>query len=230
LKIISREFLARVKEKFPEYINQNTLKSTLWFTGGILVFIAGVIIYGIILNIREVPLDEAMREKGFDKLVNTSIIVERKTFTLNLYEDSVLIKSYRANFGRNVNVPKCREGDQATPVGEYFICSIDTAYRYHKFFKISYPNLNDAAEGLRKGIITQKQFDDIKFQFYYGECPDIPTPLGNNIGIQGIGEYNSIFKNLPFVYNWTDGSIALTNENIDELYSVVKKGTKVVIK
>ena len=37
-------------------------------------------------------------------------------------------------------------------------------------------------------------------------------------------------KNLPFVYNWTNGSISVSNEAIDEIFSVVQKGTKVVIK
>jgi hypothetical protein len=102
--------------------------------------------------------------------------------------------------------------------------------KYHKFLRLNYPNLNDATEALRKGIISQKEFDKLSFQFYYDDCPDLVTALGGNIGIQGIGEYNSIFKNLPFVYNWTDGSVAVSNESIDEIYSVVKKGTKVVIK
>ncbi len=52
----------------------------------------------------------------------------------------------------------------------------------------------------------------------------LETELGNNIGIHGIGRLNFIFKNLPFIYNWTDGSIAVSNENIDEIYSVAKKG------
>jgi len=54
--------------------------------------------------------------------------------------------------------------------------------------------------------------------------------LGGDIGIHGIGRLNFFFKNLPFVFNWTDGSIALSNENIDELISVVKVGTKIVIR
>ena len=56
------------------------------------------------------------------------------------------------------------------------------------------------------------------------------TYLGGNVGIQGIGRLNFLFKYLPFNYNWTDGSVAISNENMDELYSVVKKGTRVVIK
>lgn len=54
--------------------------------------------------------------------------------------------------------------------------------------------------------------------------------LGGNIGIHGIGRLNPIFKNLPFVYNWTDGSIAISNESLDELLSVINTGTQVVIK
>ena len=39
-----------------------------------------------------------------------------------------------------------------------------------------------------------------------------------------------IFKNLPFVFNWTNGSIAMSDENIDEIHSVIREGTEVVIK
>ncbi len=213
-----------------KYVNKSTLKNTLYFSGGIILFIAGVIAYGIILNLREIPLSEAVQEKGFTKIKDVNIVVDRKNYSLNLYEDTVLIKSYRASFGRNINNPKGKAGDGATPVGDYQICSIDTASKYHKFLKLNYPNIHDAVEGLRTGLISQKTFDSLKFEFYYEGCPDSYTALGGNIGIEGIGKYNFIFKNLPFVYNWTDGSIAVSNESIDEIFYVVKKGTKVVIK
>jgi murein L,D-transpeptidase YafK len=213
-----------------KYVNKSTLKNTLYFSGGIILFIVGVIAYGIILNLREIPLSKAIQEKGFTKLKDVNIIIDRKNYSLNLYEDSVLIKSYRASFGKNINSPKGRAGDGATPVGDYQICSIDTASKYHKFLQLNYPNIHDATEGLRMGLISQKTFDSLKFEFYYEGCPNSYSPLGGNVGIEGIGKYNYIFKNLPFVYNWTDGSIAISNENIDEIYSVVKKGTKVVIK
>ncbi|MCK7523557.1 MAG: L,D-transpeptidase [Ignavibacteriales bacterium] len=83
---------------------------------------------------------------------------------------------------------------------------------------------------MRKGWITQKQFDQLKFEFYYEGCPQANTILGGNLGIHGLGKFDYILKNLPFVYNWTDGSISVSNEAIDEIFSVVQKGTKVVIK
>jgi murein L,D-transpeptidase YafK len=213
-----------------QYFNKNTLQKVIFFSGGIIIFIWGVILYGIIINIREVPLSEAMRLKGFIKLSNPSILIERKNYSLSIYEDTVLIKTCRANFGRNISYAKSRDGDNATPVGEYMICSFDTSSKYHKFLRINYPNLTDAGDALVKGIISQKQYDKLNFEFYYGECPDLVTPLGGDIGIHGIGKFNAIFKNLPFAFNWTDGSIAVSNEDIDEIYSVVKRGTKVVIK
>jgi murein L,D-transpeptidase YafK len=226
LKEIFRGFLDRLKP----FLNMNMLRNIVLFSGGIILFVFGIVVYGIVLNLREPSLAEAMSEKGFTKLENTHIIIEKHSYSLNLYEDSVLIKTYRANFGMNVNTPKSKAGDGATPVGEYKICDIDTVHKYYKFLRLNYPNLNDAAEALRKNIISQKQFDELKFQFYYDDCTSSNTALGGNIGIHGIGEYNSIFKNLPFVFNWTHGSVAVTNEDIDEIYSVVKKGTKVVIR
>lgn len=216
--------------KLSDFVNKNTLRNVFYMTAGIIVFIVGVIVYGVILNSLEDTLQEETLKKGFTELQEVNILIDRKTFTLNIYEDTVLIKTYRANFGRNVNISKSRADDNATPAGEYKICDIDTANEYYKFLKINYPNLSDASEALRKGLISQKEFDQLKFEFYYEDCPKLETVLGNNIGIHGIGRLNFIFKNLPFVYNWTDGSIALKNESIDEILSVVKEGTKVVIK
>lgn len=196
----------------------------------IIIFLAGVLAYGILLNQREIPLKQAMLEKGFTNLDEVSIIVDRKKFILELYEGNVLIKSYRASFGRNLSDKKKLANDGATPVGEYKICEIIPQHKYYKFIKINYPNLDDASEALRKGVISQREFNKLKFEFYYGDCTSDDTALGGNIGIHGIGRLNFFFKNLPFVFNWTDGSIALSNENIDELISIVKVGTKIVIK
>ena len=211
-------------------ISKNSLRNAVFFSGGIILFLAGTIVYGIILNLREDSLTEALKENGFERFENVNIIIDRKSFNLQIYEDSVLIKTYRASFGKNLSTAKIRSGDNATPVGEYAICDLDSNHQYHKFLKLNYPNVNDASEALRKGWISQKQFDQLKFEFYYEGCPKANTVLGGDLGIHGLGKFDYILKNLPFVYNWTNGSIAVSNEAIDEIYSVVQKGTKVVIK
>jgi len=230
------KFLEKLKKiqfgpvKASYYVNKDVLKNVIYLTIAIALFFSGVIVYGIVLNMREIPLSEAMLKNGYTEIVNPKIIVDRHNYTLGLYEDSVLIKTYRVSFGKSVQIPKTRAGDKATPVGVYKICKIYKNHKYYKFFQINYPNLEDGANALRKGWISQKEYNEIKFEYYYEECTKYNRLLGGNIGIQGIGELNYIFKNLPFVFNWTDGSIAMSNENIDEIYSVVKEGTEVVIK
>lgn len=196
----------------------------------IVLFFFGMIVYGVILNSAEITLAEAMRSKGFETLENVNIIIERSKYSLNLYSDTTLVKSYKVVFGKNEKLKKSRANDHATPVGEYRICEIDTANIYYKFLKLNYPNEKDASEALQNGIIDRSEFIAITQAQKKGDCSPSDTNLGANIGIQGIGKYNAIFKNLPFIFNWTNGSIALSNENIDELYSVVELGTKVVIK
>jgi murein L,D-transpeptidase YafK len=213
-----------------EFFSSPLLRNVIFTIGAIVLFISGVIVYGVILNLREIPLSEAMSQKGFRNLNDVNLIVDRKTFTLSVYEDTVFVKSYRVSFGRNLSDKKKLSNDGATPIGTYKVCNISNNETYYKFLKLNYPNLEDASEALRKSLISQKQFNQIKFEFYYEECVSYNTILGGNIGIHGIGRLNSIFKNLPFVYNWTDGSIALSNESLDEILSVIKIGTQVVIK
>lgn len=216
--------------KAADYLNKDVLRNVIYLTIAIVIFFFGVIIYGVILNLRNVPLSEALLKTGFTEITNPKIIIDRHDYTLGIYEDSVLIKNYRVSFGKSVLTPKTRAGDKATPVGVYRICKIYKTHKYHKFFQINYPNLEDGASALRKGWISQKEYNDIKFQYYYEGCTKFHNILGGDIGIHGIGELNYIFKNLPFVFNWTNGSIAMSNENIDEIYSVIREGTEVVIK
>lgn len=213
-----------------EFLGNPLLRNIIFTIGAMALFISGVIVYGVILNLRQVPLSEAMAQKGFRNLSDVNLVVDRKTYTLNVYEDTVFIKAYRVSLGRNLSDKKKLSEDGATPIGTYKICSINNHQTYYKFLKINYPNLEDASEALRKSLITQKQFNQIKFEYYYEECVSSNTVLGGDIGIHGIGRLNPIFKNLPFVYNWTDGSIALSNESLDEILSVIKIGTQVVIK
>ena len=216
--------------KAADFVNKDLFRNVIYLTFAIIIFFSGILVYGVLLNLREVPLAEAMLNTGFTEITNPKIIVDRHNYTLGIYEDSVLIKNYRVSFGKSVQTAKTRADDNATPVGVYKICKMFKTHKYHKFFQINYPNLEDGANALRKGWISQKEYNNIKFEYYYEGCTKFHNVLGGNIGIHGIGELNYIFKNLPFVFNWTDGSIAMSNENIDEIYSVIREGTEVVIK
>lgn len=206
------------------------LKNIIYFGVSVILFFFGMVVYGVILNSAEVTLAEAMNSKGIKKLENVNIIVEKNKYALRLYTDTTLIKSYKVVFGKNVKQKKSYLHDHATPVGNYKICEINTEDNYYMFMKLNYPNEIDAAEALHNGVIGRPEYIVIIEAQKENNCPPHETGLGSDIGIHGIGKYNAIFKNLPFIFNWTNGSMALSNENIDELYSVVTLGTRVVIK
>jgi murein L,D-transpeptidase YafK len=205
------------------------LKNVLYISGSVIIFFAGLILYGVILNLREDTLKEAMAEKGLTQLNDVRLIIDRRKYNIELYSDKLLIKTYKAAFGKNSSTIKISGTDNVTPIGEYKICSTDTLTKYHRILHLNYPNDLDAGEALKRGYINKDEFASITLAVSKNECPPKETRLGDEIGIHGIGTYNIIFKNLPFIFNWTDGSIAVSNENIDELYSVVKIGTPVKI-
>lgn len=205
------------------------LKNILYISGSVIIFFAGLILYGVILNLREVTLKEALAEKGLAKLENIRLVVDKTDYKILLYSNKILIKTYKAVFGKSSVTIKSSADDNITPLGDYKICAIDSLNKYHKFLHLDYPNERDAAEALKQGYILDDEFNTIILAAKKNECPPKETKLGSEIGIHGIGTYNIIFKNLPFSFNWTNGSIAVSNENIDELYSVIKIGTPVKI-
>ncbi|MBM4171147.1 MAG: L,D-transpeptidase [Ignavibacteria bacterium] len=205
------------------------LRNVLYISGSILIFFTGLIIYGVILNLREQTLEEILKEKGIDKLKDVHLVVNRMNYRVELYSNKTFIKNYKAVFGKNSGTIKTSTHDLITPLGEFKICYIDTNSRYHRFLQINYPNEKVAAEALKQGYLNENEFKTIQSSSKNNDCPPKETRLGSNIGIHGIGKYNFIFKNLPFTFNWTNGSVAVSNENIDEILSVVKIGTEVKI-
>lgn len=195
----------------------------------ILLFLTGTLIYGLLKSSGEITLASVLTTWNNKKAENISIVIEISKNRMSLFSDSLLLKSYRVMLGSS-GVGNGTRFKNVTPVGTYKICAIDTNHRYHKFFRLNYPNLEDAEFGYLNKLITKKEYEDLRFQFYYEGCVTLKTALSGNIGIHGTGGANSIIKNLPFVFNWTAGSIAVTDEDIDELFTIVGKGTKVVIK
>ncbi|MBN1639430.1 MAG: L,D-transpeptidase [Ignavibacteriales bacterium] len=188
-----------------------------------------MLFYGFLLNLGEVSLEEVMKNYGLTELDSVSIVIERNKYELKLYNNSTLLKTYKAIFGKNSSMTKTSAKDYVTPIGRYKICDINVNHKYHKFFRLDYPNKNDAVESFKRKYISEQEYKSIIENFDSSSCSFPNTRLGANVGIQGIGDYNFFFKNLPFTYNWTNGSIAVSNEDIDELQKVIKIGTNVII-
>lgn len=206
------------------------LKSIIYFLCSLIVFLAGILLYGIILNLREQTLSEVIQEKQLTYLANIHILIDRRNYKLHLYSGDVLLKSYKVVFGRNNNSRKYLRDKYATPAGTYSICRIDTVSPYRKFLMLNYPNRHDLEGSLKAGEITREAYFRANEELQFEGCSHLPGFRDADIGIQGIGRLDFILKNLPFVYNWTNGSAAVSNDNIDEIYKVIKVGTEVVIK
>lgn len=195
----------------------------------ILIFFSGVLFYGMLINLREIPLAEEMKNAGIEKISNPSIVIDRRNYKLTLFSDSIEVKSYKAVFGKSRKIEKKAFNDFVTPLGDYIICDKYDNHKYYKYLKLNYPNQSDAAEALKDKIISKKEFTRILNILKDNGCSYDETILGSNIGLHGIGKFDLIFKNLPFVFNWTNGSVALSNKDMEEIFSVVNKGTKVTI-
>lgn len=137
----------------------------------------------------------------------TYLEISKSKRTLSVYADGKLLKSYSISLGKNPVGAKQQEGDYKTPEGVYTINSKNASSRYHKNLGISYPNAEDIAYARQKHI----------------------SP-GGDIKIHGLKNGMGILGKFHRFLDWTQGCIAVTNDEIDELYDAVAIGTKIEIK
>lgn len=119
------------------------------------------------------------------------------------------------------------QGDHMTPLGRFTIGWIPEKSRYHRFLGLTYPNLERAERALADGKISEAQWQAIRRAAATNGRPPQNTPLGGFIGIHGTGAGD---PRIHEQYNWTNGCIALTNEQIDRLMTWVRVGTPVEIR
>jgi murein L,D-transpeptidase YafK len=117
-----------------------------------------------------------------------------------------VIKTYAIALGGNPTGDKELEGDKRTPEGKYFIDGKNPNSDYHKNLGISYPDKTDIAEASDRNV---KPGGEIKIH-------------GIRNGFGFIGKFHRIT-------DWTAGCIALTDDEVDELYECVKTGTPIII-
>jgi len=137
----------------------------------------------------------------------TSIVVDKYHRRLVVYRNGRQIAAYTVELGANGLERKAYSGDRATPEGRYRITvkKRGGATKFHKALLIDYPN----AEDRERYRALQRS----------GDVPD-GAGIGGLIEIHGEGGSGK---------DWTDGCIALTNREMDELYRLVTVSTKVTI-
>ena len=122
------------------------------------------------------------------------------------FSNQQVVKRYFISLGRNPGGDKKFQGDNKTPEGRYFIDSKNPNGSYFKNLGISYPNRGDRMLAKRSG---KNPGGDIKIH-----------GLKNGTGF--IGKFHRLF-------NWTAGCIAVTDQEMDELYKTVDIGTQIII-
>jgi murein L,D-transpeptidase YafK len=161
---------------------------------------------------------------GFDlwlqkPITDPRIVVYKKDRKLELYSGEQLVHTYRVGLGFNPTADKQREGDGATPEGDFYVFVKNNKSAYYLSLGVSYPNVEDAQRGLRDGLITQAQHDKIVDAHKRKAAPPQYTKLGGLIYIHGNGAKS----------DWTLGCVALENEDMKVLFDAVTVGTPVKI-
>ncbi|HUI07258.1 MAG TPA: L,D-transpeptidase [Verrucomicrobiae bacterium] len=146
------------------------------------------------------------------------IVICKQARTLVVYDGDEEVMRGPVVLGKN-SADKQREGDLATPEGSFYVCCKNPESQYHRFLGLSYPNLEDAARGLRDQLITRAEYEQIREATARRDCPPWKTALGGEVGLHGPGPNTT----------WTHGCIAMSIEQIERLYDLLEVGDEVTI-
>ncbi|MCB1704574.1 MAG: L,D-transpeptidase [Halioglobus sp.] len=120
-----------------------------------------------------------------------------------------------------------RRDDGTTPLGEFTITEIRPSQRFELFLAINYPNLDHTERAFLDERIGVEEYRALRYELDRGQPPPQGTSLGGQLGIHGLGAGDI---KVHETVNWTEGCIALTNEQLLELVKWVVVGTKVVVR
>ena len=139
------------------------------------------------------------------------------------------VKTYRSASGKGGRGAKRRQADNKTQVGAYRILHGKESGRFDYFMRLDYPNLIDAWRGYKDRVISAVEFKQIALAHKQGRTPPQDTGLGGFIGIHGLGRTDPEKLAIHEGFNWTEGCIALTNEELHELRQFIQPGATVII-
>lgn len=146
------------------------------------------------------------KQAMLNNIVIDKVFVDKSARTLQLLSDDKVIKSYHIALGGNPVGHKQQQGDKRTPTGSYILDYKNEKSKFYRSIHISYPNAADKARAKSRGV----------------------NP-GGDIMIHG---QKNGFGHLAAVNqqrDWTDGCIAVTDDEMDEIMAAVKLGTSIDI-
>jgi murein L,D-transpeptidase YafK len=134
------------------------------------------------------------------------VVVHKSTRTLALIKDGRPFREYSISLGENPQGHKEEEGDKRTPEGEYRLDWRRDNDFYHRSIHISYPNEEDREAARERGVRP-----------------------GGMIMIHGIPEIYERVADILKKRDWTNGCIAVNNDEMNEIWKLVRDGTPIRI-
>jgi murein L,D-transpeptidase YafK len=179
--------------------------------------------FTLLLQVALTPLGTAMAQER-----EVWLLVDTGALTLAVMRGDKVLRQYD-NIAIGSNGPTLAKlvSDETTPLGEFRISGINPRSRYHLFMALDYPTMEHARRALDDGRISVEEYVAVSNAWLTGSPPPQDTRLGGYLGIHGLGEGDPAIHG---VVNWTDGCIAVTNEQMDELAHWAGVGTKVVVR
>ena len=141
------------------------------------------------------------------------IVVDKNKYELSVIDEEGWLVTYPVVFGNKDLGDKMADGDRETPEGLYTLISKNVHNKWSRILTIDYPT----------------KADSLKF-FKRKQAGLIPAnaSLGSGMSIHGVEPNKD--KLVDTYQNWTEGSISMKNEDVEELYNLVPVGSKVFIR
>ena len=142
-----------------------------------------------------------------ERFLADSVLVDKSERKLYLLRDGIKYLEYSIALGPRPRGHKLHAGDERTPEGRYILDFKTEKSDFYKAIHISYPNEQDT-----------------KLALAIGAAP------GGSIMIHGMPNNTTLPPELIQMFNWTDGCIAVTNADMDEIWPAIKPGTPIDIR
>lgn len=134
------------------------------------------------------------------------VLVKKSELKMYILSKGETVKEYSISLGANPKGHKEQEGDKRTPEGKYFLDYKKSDSSFYKAIHISYPNKKDKLRAKEKGVSPGGLI------MIHGQK-------------NGMGDLWWLSKN----FNWTNGCIAVSNSEMDEIWKLVNVGTPIEI-
>jgi murein L,D-transpeptidase YafK len=134
------------------------------------------------------------------------VVVYKSKRELQLLKAGEIMRIYKIALGDNPVGHKEQEGDEKTPEGSYTLDWRNSKSAYHKSIHVSYPNEKDKEQAKQLGV----------------------SP-GGDIMIHGMNKQTAWLGKWQYLRDWTNGCMAVSNAEMDEIWAMVKNGTPIEI-